>query len=248
MGFILDPYRNLKNILKNEGYKIFTEPYKLNIVGLRSKEIKANTFNDEIHVFYYDHSGKPIYTAFPATTDPGTYWLENPMVSKGTAILKGGQYVDSYMMGFHKGDVTRPALVQRLPVTVLRDYDRDNALDFSTTREETGYFGINVHNPSGTIDKKEIGLDSAGCQVLAKNSDYLMFWQLIELHKKYHDNKFTYTLIDFRDKRKNDYKRAITMGLIGGAAIGITAYAVRDKKIDLPFGYRLDRLRFKQAA
>lgn len=43
------------------------------------------------------------YFVFPATTDPGTFYRENPLSVKGTAIMKPGQYRGAYMIGRHRG-------------------------------------------------------------------------------------------------------------------------------------------------
>jgi hypothetical protein len=93
----------IKSILKQNGYTLYTEPYRLNIVGLRSESIVPNSFDDEIHVFYTKSDGSWNYHIWPATTDPGTFWLNNPVYEQGTAILAQGQYQNSYAIGKHKG-------------------------------------------------------------------------------------------------------------------------------------------------
>src|SRR5262245_17414123 len=131
----------IKSILKQNGYALYTEPYRLNIIGLRSESIVPNRFDDEIHVFYAKSDGSWNYHIWPATTDPGTFWLNNPVYEQGTAILAQGQYQNSYAIGKHKG--LYEALVQTKPVTVIRDYDRDALLDFYNGEKQTGNFGIN---------------------------------------------------------------------------------------------------------
>ena len=133
----------LKSVLRKNGYKLMSRPYELNIVGIRSKQTKANSFDDEIHVFYKVHSLRWHYHIYKATTDPGTFWLEHPMESQGTAILAQGQYVNAYKLGLHRGQYK--ALVQRKPVTIMRDYDRNAVLDFANGQKQRGVFGINIH-------------------------------------------------------------------------------------------------------
>ena len=82
---------SLQTTLTQKGYKIFTRPFELNIVGIRADSTKPNSFDDSLNIFYKTLDGKWKFQQFPATTDPGTYWLANPMSSKGTAILKHGQ-------------------------------------------------------------------------------------------------------------------------------------------------------------
>ena len=129
--------------MRLKGYGVGTRPYELNIVGLRSKSTLPNRFDDEIHVFYKVSPLKWNYHLFKATIHPGTYWLENPMSPQGTAILAQGQYVDTREIGLHNGEYE--ALVQKKPVTVLREYERRAYLDFMNGRKDTGLFGIDIH-------------------------------------------------------------------------------------------------------
>ena len=186
----------IQDALQKKGYKIFMRPFELNIVGVRSDSTKPNAFDDTIYVFYVDKEGKLIQQKFQATTDPGTYWLQNPMNPQGTAILKQGQYIGSHAMGLHRGKYME--LVQQRPVTVMRDYDRNAILDFNNGREDTGLFGINIHRASETGTTKVVDHYSAGCQVFASITDFILFMSLCERHKELYGNSFTYTLIDER--------------------------------------------------
>jgi hypothetical protein len=182
--------------LDKKGYKIFMRPFELNIVGVRSDSVTPNSFDDKIHVFFNNSEGRPVEYRFPATTDPGTYWLKNPMNPQGTAILKEGQYIDSWGLGMHRGKYV--ALVQKKPVTVLRDYDRNAILDFMNGKPDTGMFGINIHRAQESGTTKVVDQYSAGCQVFADATDFILFLSLCERHKSLYGNNFTYTLIDER--------------------------------------------------
>lgn len=198
----------IKSILKQNGYALYTEPYRLNIVGLRSESIVPNRFDDEIHVFYTKSDGSWNYHIWPATTDPGTFWLNNPVYEQGTAILAQGQYQNSYAIGKHKG--LYEVLVQTKPVTVIRDYDRDALLDFYNGEKQTGNFGINIHRAESTGTTKQINKYSAGCQVFQNAYDFEQFMVLCEQHRKLYGNSFTYALVDFRSMRRVTIKRVVT--------------------------------------
>ena len=198
----------IKAILKQNGYALYLEPYRLNIVGLRNDSIIPNRFDDEIHVFYTKADGSWNYHIWPATTDPGTFWLNNPSFEQGTAILAQGQYQDSYMIGKHKG--LYDALIQSKPVTVIRDYDRDALLDFYNGERQTGNFGINIHRAESSGTTKLINKYSAGCQVFQDASDFEQFMMLCEQHRQLYGNSFTYALVDFRSMRRVTIKRVIT--------------------------------------
>jgi len=206
------------NTLKFKTYEIYTRPFELNIVGIRSDTTVPNRFDDQINVFFKNGAGQWIHYVFPATTDPGTYWLQNPMNPQGTAILKQGQYKGTYQIGLHRGKYY--ALVQRKPVTVLRDYDRNAMLDFWNGKPDTGMFGINIHRASVNGTTKTVDNYSAGCQVFAGINDFNQFMQLCENHKRLYDNSFTYTLIDKRAIAR-EQKRRIAVSLAGiGAGLG----------------------------
>lgn len=210
----------IKAILKQSGYVLNTKPYQLNIVGLRNKSTNSNRFDDEIHVFFTKPDGRWDYHIYPATTDPGTFWLNNPSFEQGTAILAQGQYRNAYAIGKHKGLYT--ALVQILPVTVIRDYDRDAVLDFYNGSKQTGNFGINIHRAESFGDTKFINRYSAGCQVFQNASDFDKFIALCEQHKRLYGNKFTYTLIDLRALNRITLKRVVTATTIAaGLILGI---------------------------
>jgi hypothetical protein len=194
----------LQAVLQKKGYRIFLRPFELNIIGVRADSVKPNAFDDNIYVFFNNSEGKLIEHKFSATTDPGTYWLQNPMNPQGTAILKEGQYIGSHAVGLHRGKYL--ALVQKRPLTVIRDYDRNAVLDFMNGREEKGLFGINVHRASENGTTKTVDHFSAGCQVFASATDFVLFMSLCERHKAVYGNDFTYTLIDERAVNRESKK------------------------------------------
>ena len=200
--------RTLLGVLKSKGYRIYSKPYQLNIVGRRTDTTKANSFDDWIYIFYTNSDDDWEGYKAPATTDAGTYWLEKPMQSQGTALLKGGQYVDTYQIDKHRDKYY--AVTQRLkPVVVIRDYDRNNVLDFNNGREETGMFGINIHKANASGTTKTIDKYSAGCQVFANADDFNEFMEMAYKQKELYGNKFTYTLIDERTYNKRRRKTIV---------------------------------------
>lgn len=175
-----------------KGYKVFQgKPYDLNIFGIRSKDEKSNRFNDIVGVMYL-HDKKWLCYQFPATTDPGLFYRENPINVDGTAILKPGQYRGSHKVGLHKGYV---ALQQQRPVTVYRDSDKNSELDFEAPTQD-GVFGINIHRASHRRASSQVDRWSAGCQVLADPIHFDMLMGLCRVAAEEWGNSFTYTLLD----------------------------------------------------
>ena len=157
------------------GYEVYQD--RLNIIGVRAVPGVQNQFDDELHIIFKDGDSFQ-HKVYPCTTDPGTYWLENPMNVDGTAKLVPNQYVDAYGWGMHRGKYE--TLVQVGEVTVARD---DGLLD-------TGLHFINIH--SAGEDSQRVGKWSAGCTVLQRLEDHK---HMVALCKASGQEVFTYTLI-----------------------------------------------------
>lgn len=210
--------------MRQGGFRVATAPLELNIVGLRAPSTTPNRFDDLMCAMFTGGDGRRNLKVWRCTTDPGTFWLRQPMSPQGTAILKGNrQYAGAYRIGLHRGQYE--ALVQTgAPVTVIRDYDRDDELDFLNGREATGMFGINIHRASRTGESLTVDKHSAGCQVIADAGDFAELMSLCRQHRDRHGNRFTYTLLDFRALKRAKAKR-LALGIGGAAALTLTAVA-----------------------
>jgi len=191
---------NVINAVESRGFDVFkndTKPYNLNIVGIRSAEPTTNKFNDLMCVFWKYEGQWNIYK-MQCTTLPGLYWLENPMNSKGCAILKEGQYKGVYEIDLHNGKYE--AICQRLgPVTVYRDDDKDTEYDMLEGTEQTGMFGINLHRASAYKELDDVDKNSAGCQVIQDPNEYEVHMGIASMAAEIWGNEFTYTLINEND-------------------------------------------------
>jgi len=181
-----------------KGHTIFeddSKPFNLNYVGIRDIS-GVGTFNDTFVVFY-KYKGQ--WTSFVrmGTTDPGTYYLENPLNVEGTAILKAGQHRGVWTLGKHQGKY--PALVQAKEVTVIRDFDRDAELDVNNGKEDTGFFGINHHRANSAKESQIVGKWSAGCQVTQNPDEYDIFIELCRKSAEYWGSTLSYTLLEKAD-------------------------------------------------
>lgn len=181
------------NYINKKGLKLYSRPFELNIIGIRDAKARPNCFDDSITIMYMREDRTWEAKVFKATTDPGTAWLRDPMTPGGTAILKPGQYIDSYQLGMHRRKYR--ALIQKSPVIIWRDNNKDDVADYNLKKQETGLFGINIHKAADNGVTKYIDKYSAGCQVLASADDFNTLIQLAERHRKLYGNKFTYTLI-----------------------------------------------------
>ena len=182
--------------VKALGHRVFTSgDWNLNLVGIRSRPREANTFDDTFTCTYREN-GQWITRYWECTTDPGTYWLENPSRVEGTAILHPGQYRNVYKIDKHRGQYD--ALCQRNgEVKVYRDDNKDEVLDMNPETTTSGFFGINIHRAGRAGATAHVERYSAGCQVLRDSRDFDM---LMSIARKQIENRgwdtFTYTLIE----------------------------------------------------
>jgi hypothetical protein len=159
---------------------------EFHFIGVRSKEDKPNAFDDIGYLII----GEKIID-YPITTNPGVFWLNQPMNVDGAAVMKADQQcIDCYSLGRHKG--VHKAWIQTSPIYFFRDNDRDNK------SEEIGklifeMIGANVHRASNDHRSLEINKWSAGCQVFA---DPVHHNQFIYFSEKSGLKKFTYTLLN----------------------------------------------------
>jgi len=190
---------NFEKLFNTKNYSYFTKGnYNLNIIGIRSNNNNkvTNKFDDVLVVIYRDNNDIITRKCFDITTEPGKFYMNNPINTKGTGILVPGQYKGCWEIGLHQGKYK--ALVQRKNVKVYRDNNKNDIYDINPETIDEGVFGVNIHkagNNSVQVDKW-----SAACQVFANNRDFNNF---IKLCTAQIDNKngktFTYTLLDEKE-------------------------------------------------
>lgn len=180
---------------KSKGYPLHTDG-RIQFYGIRHQDRLADTFNDVLGMIRFVN-GKHIIEECVATVDPGVSMRVAPMNGSGAAIVKAGFYKGLWMRGLHKGK--RQAFVQRSPITVYRDNDKDAELDL-TGKTQTGVFGINLHDAYSVNVATRVGSWSAGCQVLQKSSDLSRWVALADSQIKRGGVKtFDYALFDAKD-------------------------------------------------
>ncbi len=182
--------------MKQHQYTVFNGELNLNIIGVRNTNTRANTFNDVLCVLF-EKNGAWQLEQYKCTTDPGVYYRKNPCNVDGTAIVVPMQHRSLWTFGYHQSKY--PALVQNKPVTVFRDANMDETIDTDVTHhvvKQKGYFGINCHRASAKHESTQVDKWSAGCQVLAKPTDFESFMALCQQSSETWGNTFTYTLLE----------------------------------------------------
>lgn len=192
----------IQAVMAEKGYTFFDNhlPYNVNIIGIRNANQVPEQFDDSILLIYRNNQLEWQLEQMPATTDPGLYWLQNPMNDSGTAILVPGQYRGAYMIGKHKD---YKALEQKKEMTYVRDNDKDHILDLALMHKPgeqiTDNIKTNIHRASSSHKSKYVGKWSAGCQVVADPEDHVLLLQTCEIAREQFGNSFTYTLLTIED-------------------------------------------------
>jgi len=194
----------IQTTVESKGYKWFhdngNKGYDVNIVGVRNSTTKGrvtNAFDDKMTISYKCEEGYWHFHEYDCTTDPGTHWVKNILNPDGVAILKPGQYRGSHKIRLHQGKYE--ALGQKKPVTVYRDNNLNETYDYDNAT--TGVYGINIHRATAKSSGKSTRVDkwSAGCQVIARNSDWHEFLNICKKARDIYGNSFSYTLLESKD-------------------------------------------------
>jgi hypothetical protein len=195
---------SVKAVVLSKDYKWFNDSnnkgYDVNIIGIRNSETDGkvtNHFDDTITISYKDSDANWQFHQYPATTDPGQYWMEHPLNSDGCAILVPGQYRGSHTIRLHQGKYE--ALGQRKPVKVYRDNDKDDIYDTDDVTITEGVYGINIHRSNPYTESTYVNKWSAGCQVFKKIEDFHAFMEICRTARDIWGNTFSYTLIESKD-------------------------------------------------
>lgn len=181
----------IKEAMRKKGYSFFEKgDYNLNIIGIRKVSDQIDNLFDDTLFLAYKVEDRFNVQQFDITTQPGAYYMKNPMNKLGTAILVPGQYKGAYTIGLHQGKYE--ALRQSGLLKVYRDSDRDTVYDYQNITDSVND-GINIHK-AGRASKK-IDNWSAGCQVLAYSADFDILMGLAKRSAKLYGDNFTYTLL-----------------------------------------------------
>ena len=187
----------IKKEVQAKGYLWFWGGnYNLNIVGVRNLSTKNQITNkfDDLITISYQINGITQYHEYSITTEPGIYYSQHLLDKDGVAILVPGQYRGGWQIGLHRGKYE--ALVQRKPVKVFRDKDKDKEYDMLPETIDNGLFGINIHRSNPKGESENVDKWSAGCQVFKRSEDFNIFMNICHKASKIWGNLFTYTLIE----------------------------------------------------
>jgi Putative peptidoglycan binding domain len=144
-----------------------------------------NQWNDRRIVLEIASGTPKIIGNWLATTEPGKWYVENPLNAQGAARIAFGQY-RAWQVGMHprNSNNSHEALVQVKAIKVYRDRNKDGKRTGDPIDE--GLFGINQH---WGYDMREVGKASAGCLVGQSRNEHREFMALIKQDRRYQLNR-----------------------------------------------------------
>ena len=143
-----------------------------------------DAWNDRRIILQFDGEGVPFISLNAAATcEPGTSATLSPQAAKrgGVARVMFGQF-KVWRMGFHKGIKIHPALVQRAPLMVHRDRNRDQK---RTGDPVSRAMGINQHGTREGHLPERVGNWSEGCPVGLIWAGHLTFIEICKHDPEY---------------------------------------------------------------
>ncbi len=185
--------------INRKGYILFEQtnkPYNLNFFAIRDM---GGQWNDQFGLMWKYKTGWA-FVPWMGTTDPGAYYLKDPLNVKGTAILPEGQHRGLYGTGKHRGRYkclkpVRKVGVYRIPKGfTYADIDKLSDLPL-----DIGWHGTNYHHAHDKVEVAKIGKYSAGCQVAHNIDEYGESLTLIDKGFKHWGNTITYTILNVND-------------------------------------------------
>lgn len=222
----------LLEIMSEKGYVIYDKPYQINTIGVRYQypgQEYSNKYKDRLYALYKDENNNWITKYWFISTIPGrnSSWRSgSPLLKKldvvkkrgGLGILKPAQYIDVYKMGFHprnskKKEARAMVTDGRSKQLAFRDqnYNSDK-ITFSNedlnNKKGGSNFAMYIHKAYTLSNLKSNAVNnwSEGCQVFGDANSLNEYFDLCEIHKQRHGNKFSYTLITSRDLENMEIK------------------------------------------
>jgi len=184
----------LVRFLKSKNYKVYDQVGVLNIVGMRNKPngTVSNKFDDIMYVFFKNNTGKWTIMEYAITTVPG-FRPNSRSLPNGVAVLKLGQYVEQYKIGYHQNKSDHKCL--KFANSVVHRNDVTNKYNYNA-KIQKGSFGINIHRSNKSGSGVSVNNWSEGCQVFRIASQFNQFMNLCTKQSKT-KKTFTYTLCSF---------------------------------------------------
>lgn len=172
-------------LAEEKGYAVSRVQDTYNIVYVEGMSVDflplpniLDGWNDLGLVISYKDNVPRILSAHQCTTGPGLAATNSEAARAlgGVARIGLGEHLEIWEDGFHKGRADHPALVQRAPLFVYRDLNKDGERIGDPYRPASG---INQHSTRPGWAGEKVGMWSAGCLVRRFWNSHILFLSLI---------------------------------------------------------------------
>jgi hypothetical protein len=98
-------YDLIEKVMKDKEYPFYKGPLNLNLIGIRTTNMKVDNYDDFFVIAYEDYDGtKRCWVDPDFTTDPGKHYMEKKLLNpNGCAIMVPGHYPGLWAIGMHNG-------------------------------------------------------------------------------------------------------------------------------------------------
>jgi hypothetical protein len=206
--------QGIVHYMNSKSYKVSKGENEYNIIYIEgacpdgtSNADELDSYNDRRIILEFVNGEPKIKDHWLATSEPGKYYTDHPLNSRGAARIEFGQYKNTWRVGPHTGPSgynTHEGLIQVGNVVVRRDINHDGKRTGDPI--EKGNFGLNQHRGDGN-PSKIIGRGSAGCLVGWDPTGHTdQFMDILKSDARYRKNSnylFSTTIIngdDFSEK------------------------------------------------
>jgi hypothetical protein len=154
-----------------------------------------NQFNDSRFLVEVNPTPR-LVGAWSASIEPGNHYTKQPINAKGAAQIEVPGHYKAWRIGKHKG--RELALVQVVPIDIIRDFNRNSKVDQGDKKEHS-QIGANQHSAS---DQQFVDAASAGCPVGRTSKGHMEFMSFLQKDVDYQRDKnfiFPTTFITAKD-------------------------------------------------
>ena len=238
-------------IVKGGGGQVYEQEGYINFCGVRNNSTN-DTFNDVLYIYWKEGDTFKCVKTSGFTTKPGKKSIQNPINSKGCAIVKEGWHPDIWHHGVHaRGKKSEhKALRQDEGVTKPIAITRDNTqrgqtgkyeLRIISSTLENGYPYTNMHR-SGNEKSSNVGEWSAGCQVFQVKSEFEEMLSMANIASSKGQKLFSYFLTNQNvldnggvvdngdgtpfDFTQSQFGNSVTTGGAGGSQYSNSVYGL----------------------
>ena len=185
----------VRRAIKEGGHEWYSEPFRVNLVGVRTPNARPGSFDDWMTCSWTDDAGMLFFRRWRICADPSSFWRRHPLnAGAGSAILTPGKHVGLWKIGTHRG--RHLALVQCADATLWTSSARKKTTRVSPLDAETSRFGVACHWQDARPFRW-----ANGAQVFKEEDHFAEFLAIVRHSLRVFPGSVDYTLIEGERKK-----------------------------------------------